>query len=126
HSGAVQSMLKQLEKFEKERKYLEKDWTLVKLAALFNSNTKYLSAIVHHYRNKSFQEYINGLKIGFIVEMLKNDRKTRNYTNKALAEEGGFSSTQRFTNAFKNLTGISPTYFIQELNKNPPEEHSAG
>lgn len=114
---AVGSVLKQLEKFEKDKKFLEKDWTLVKLSAAFNSNTKYLSKIVYHYRGKKFVEYINDLKIDHIIGLLKNDRIFRKYTNKALGEESGFSSTQRFTNAFISRTGISPSYFIQELNK---------
>lgn len=117
NSDAVASVLKQLEKFEKDKKFREKDWTLVKLSAAFNSNTKYLSKIVYHYRGKKFVEYINDLKIDYIIGLLKNDKIIRNYTNKALGEESGFSSTQRFTNAFISRTGISPSYFIQELNK---------
>lgn len=114
---AAEQLLKQLDKFEKNKKYLEKDWTLVKLAATFNSNTKYLSKIIFYYRGKKFVEYINDLKVDHIIEVLKNDRRIRNYTNKGLAEEVGFSSTQRFTNAFVSRTGISPTYFIEELRK---------
>jgi len=41
-----------------------------------------------------------------------------NYTNKALAEEIGFSSIQRFAGAFYARTGIPATYFIQALKKN--------
>lgn len=114
---AAEQLLKQLEKFEKNKKYLESDLTLVKLAASFNSNTKYLSKVIFYYRGKKFTEYINDLKIDHIVEVLKTDRRIRNYTNKGLAEEAGFSSTQRFTNAFVSRTGIPPTYFIEELRK---------
>src|SRR5690606_33762728 len=112
---AAEQLLKQLDKFEKSMKYLEKDMSLVKLAATFNSNTKYLSKVIFYYRGKKFADYINDLKIDYLVEMLKDDKRIRNYTNKALAEESGFSSTQRFTTAFVSRTGISPTYFIEEL-----------
>lgn len=90
---------------------------MVKLSAAFNSNTKYLSKIIFHYRGKGFVDYINDLRVDYIVELLKNDKRIRNYTNKGLAEEAGFSSTQRFTNAFISRTGISPSYFIEELRK---------
>jgi AraC-like DNA-binding protein len=113
----AEQLLKQLEKFEKQKKYLEKDLTIVKLAASFNSNTKYLSKIIYYYRGKKFVDYLNDLKIDYVVALLKSDKKFRNYTNKALAEEIGFSSTQRFTTAFIARTGISPTYFIEELKK---------
>src|SRR5690606_28776341 len=66
----AQQLLKQLEKFEHNKKFLEKDLTLVKLAASFNSNTKYLSKVILYNRDKGFVEYINDLKIDYIVELL--------------------------------------------------------
>lgn len=112
-----QQLLMQLEKFERNKKYLEKDLSLAKLAASFNSNTKYLSKVILYNRNKGFVEYINDLKIDYIITLLKEDKRFRNYTNSALAEEAGFSSTQRFVKAFVSRAGISPTYFIKELMK---------
>ncbi len=114
---AVNAVLKQLEKFERDKKFLEKDLTLVKLAATFNSNTKYLSKIILHYRDKGFVDYINALKIDYLITLLHDDKKIRNYTNKALAEEAGFSSTQRFATAFLTKTGMPTSYFIEELKK---------
>lgn len=114
---AVSTVLKQLEKFERDKKFLEKDLTLVKLSASFNSNTKYLSKIIYHYRDKGFVEYINELKVDYLITLLNNDKKIRNYTNKALAEEAGFSSTQRFANAFLIKTGMPTSYFMEELRK---------
>jgi AraC-like DNA-binding protein len=109
------AILKQLERFEKGRKFLEKDLTLVKLAAAFNSNTKYLSKTIAHYRGKKFVEYLNDLKVDHITQLMKTDRRLRNYTNSALAEEAGFSTTQRFTNAFFSRNGITPPYFAKCL-----------
>ncbi|MNQ84906.1 Helix-turn-helix domain protein [compost metagenome] len=118
---AVATVLKQLEKFERDKKFLEKDLTLVKLSAAFNSNTKYLSKIIYHYRNKGFVEYINELKVEHLIALLNEDKRIRNYTNKALAEEAGFSTTQRFANAFLSKTGMPTSYFIEELKKSRPD-----
>lgn len=117
NSDTVDEILKQLEKFEHEKKFLEQDWTLVKLAAAFDSNTKYISQIVYHYRGKMFVKYISDLKIDYLVELLKTNRVVRKYSNAALAEEAGFSSTERFTKAFQLRVEISPTFFIKELEK---------
>ena len=117
-SGAVNIILKQLEKFERDRKFLEKDLTLVKLAASFNSNTTYLSKIIYHVRGKGFVEYINDLKIDYVISLLQNDKKTRKYTNKALADEVGFSSTQRFATAFYSKIGMPTSYFVKNLRDN--------
>lgn len=110
-------ILKKLEKFENEKKYLEKDMTLTKMALLLNTNNKYVTIIIAKHRRKGSIDYITDLKIDYIIEMLKTDNKFRNYTNKALGEEAGFMSTQNFTRAFKVRAGISPTYFIYKLKK---------
>lgn len=111
----VTVILKNLEKFERNKKYLEKDMTLAKMAVSLNTNMKYASKIIAHYRNKRTIDYISDLKIDHIIALLKNESKYRNYTNKALGEESGFGSTQNFTRAFNNRTGLSPTYFINKL-----------
>lgn len=113
------SLRKELNKFEKTKKYLEKDINLSKIAAYLKTNTKYASKIILKYRGKKTIDYINDLKIDHVIELLKTENKYRNYTNKALAEEVGFGSTQNFTRAFKNRTDISPTYFVQKINEMP-------
>lgn len=117
----IAAILKNLEKFERNKKYLEKDMTLAKMASLLNTNMKYVSKIIARYRDKGTVDYISNLKIDHIIELLKNENKYRNYTNKALGEESGFGSTQNFTRAFNNRTGLSPTYFISKLRS---QQHS--
>ncbi|WP_291131159.1 AraC family transcriptional regulator [Flavobacterium sp. UBA7682] len=110
-------ILKKLDKLEASKKYLEKDMTLVKMASLLNTNTKYVTKVIAKHRGKGTIEYITDLKIDYIIDILKKESKYRNYTNKALGEEAGFGSTQNFTRAFKVRTGITPTYFIYKLKK---------
>lgn len=117
NQATAASILKQLEKFEKDKKFIEKDWTSIKLAVAFDSNAKYVSKIIYHHRRKKFVEYINDLKIDYLISLLKTDKMLRKYTNKALAEEIGFSSTQRFATAFFSRTGMPTSYFIESLLK---------
>ena len=121
NKDTIADILKQLEKFEKDKKYLAKGLTSTKLAAIFNSNSKYLSKIIFEYRGKKFVRYIAGLKIDYLIKLLKEDRKIRKYSNSALAEEVGFSSTKKFTQAFFIEVGCPTSYFIEELNKLPQE-----
>ena len=111
------TILKNLEKFEKNKKYLDKDMNLTKMASVLNTNTKYVTKIIAKYREKGTIEYLTDLKINYIIEKLKTEHLYRNYTNKALGEEAGFGSTQNFARAFKERKGISPTYFINKLKK---------
>lgn len=113
----IASVLKHIDKFEATKKYLDKDMNLTKLATIFESNSKYVSLIIAFYKGKKSIDYINDLKIDYIINLLKTDNRYKHYTNKALGEECGFSTTQHFTRAFTSRTGISPTYFVQELKK---------
>jgi len=70
-------LLSKLEKFEAGKKYLSKDMSLAQMAALFDTNTKYLSEVVNKYKGKNINLYINELRIKYIVEKLKNDPKYR-------------------------------------------------
>lgn len=114
---AEATVLLQIKKFEESKKIREKDLTLTKLAGYFNTNPRYLSEIISRHKGKSFSNYINGLKVDYIAERIESEKNLRNYTDKALAEEAGFSSTRRFVNAFEMQTGISPRNFIEELKK---------
>lgn len=118
----IKSIVENLEKFEKSKKIIAKDLNIHKLASILNTNPKYAAKIILLYRQKKSIDYISELKINYIIERLKNEKKYRNYTNAALAEEAGFSSTQNFTKAFKKITGISPTFFIENLNKQSEEK----
>ena len=114
---AEYTVLQSLKKFENGMKYLDKDISLTKLAVNFKTNTKYLSQIISRHRNKNFPEYINDLKVEYIAEKIKSEKILQNYTHEALAEEAGFSSTRRFVKAFFANTGITLSYYIEELRK---------
>ncbi|MBC9795369.1 AraC family transcriptional regulator [Sinomicrobium weinanense] len=113
----VKTIVKQLEKFEKEKGFLQQEITLVKLAAAFDANDRYLSKVIWHYKNKRFGEYINTMRIEYMLYLLKNEKIYRAYSVKALAKDAGFTTTQRFVNAFKHRTGVAPSYFIDDLSK---------
>ena len=110
-------LLIKLEKFEAGKKYLNNDISLAQMAALFETNTKYLSEVINKYKGKNVNLYINELRINYIVEKLKSDSKYLNYKVSYLAEECGFSSHSSFSAVFKNITGITPNIFIQFLTK---------
>ncbi|RXM48055.1 helix-turn-helix domain-containing protein [Flavobacterium sp. YO12] len=116
-SETASLLLKQLENFENKKRFLEKDWKLGSLAADFNTNAKYLANILEHYRQKGINEYINGLRIDYIIPLLQTESRLKYYTYAALAQEAGFSTTERFTKAFLAKTGIAPSYFIGQLKK---------
>lgn len=111
------ALLQKLEKFEASEKYLKKEANLTWLANQLNTNTKYLSEIIKIYRGKNFSNYLNGLRINYIVHKLYNEPKYREYKINHLVEECGFGTYKVFVVAFKNEHGVTPSYFIQNLRK---------
>lgn len=111
----VKVLLARLEKFEQSEKYLRKDLSLTWMANNINTNTKYLSEIIKTYRDKNFTAYINGLRIGYITKKLYEDPIYREYKINYLAEECGYATPKVFVTAFKNETGFTPSYFVEQL-----------
>ncbi|MDG4653232.1 helix-turn-helix domain-containing protein [Chryseobacterium arthrosphaerae] len=108
-------LLEKLERFEASEKYLKKEVSLPWLANYLNTNTKYLSEIIKTERGKNFSNYINGLRINFIVDKLYNEPIYREYKISYLAEASGFTTHKVFVTAFKNEHGVTPSYFIEKL-----------
>uniref|UniRef100_UPI000A484A06 helix-turn-helix domain-containing protein n=1 Tax=Tenacibaculum ovolyticum TaxID=104270 RepID=UPI000A484A06 len=116
-NNIIEDVLNGLVLFEDNKKFISNRITLSSLAKDLKTNTNYLSKIINHHRNNSFSNYINHLRINYIVEKLKIDKTIRKYTIKAISEEVGFNNSESFSKAFYKIKGIKPSYFIKELNK---------
>ncbi len=113
----VNKVLKLLSKFQNNHEYILHDVTLFNLAKKFKTNTKYLSQIINQHKGKSFNNYINSLRINYTIEKLKTDTRFRKYSINAIANEVGFNTSESFSKAFYKNTGIKPSYFIKELER---------
>lgn len=107
----------QLSLFEKNKDFLQKNITVDALAKKMGTNRDYLSKAVNEIKDKNFSQYINELRINYIVEELRNNEKLRKFTISAIADEIGFNNSESFSNAFKKVTGTLPSYYIKRLNK---------
>lgn len=110
-----EEILEKLRKFEKSKLYLDKQLRIASLAKQLGTNTRYLSSIINASKNKSFNAYINSLRIQYIVDKLNSDAKYRSYKISYLAEESGFVSQSSFTTAFKEITGSTPSAYIKNI-----------
>lgn len=110
-----QLLLKKLDKFEQSHRFIQNDISLTNLAKNLNTNTKYLSDVINRNKGVNFNQYINELRINYIIEKMKSEPKYLNYKIFYLAEECGFSSQSSFSTVFKSITGISPMSFVKFL-----------
>ncbi|AXT62173.1 AraC family transcriptional regulator [Aquimarina sp. AD10] len=113
----VNAVLEELEKFESNNEFLSPNITTSNLAKKLRTNSKYLSKVINSYKKKSFSVYINELRIDYVIDKLKSDRKFRLYTIKAISREIGFNTTEAFSKSFYKKTGIYPSFFIKQLEK---------
>jgi tetratricopeptide (TPR) repeat protein len=111
----VQAILEGLEKLEQLLYFLNSNCNLQNMAKKIKTNTTYLSKIISTYKHKKFYDYINELRIEYVLKRLKEDSKFRNYSIKHIAEEIGYKSTNSFTKYFKLYTKLYPSYYIKNL-----------
>lgn len=110
-------LVSKLMQFENGIAFTEKGFTQSNLATILETNTKYLNYLLKKHRSKNFNDYVNGLKINFIVDKIYNHPEYLNYKISYLSEICGFSSQSRFTHIFKQEQGMSPSEFITQLSK---------
>ncbi len=111
----VEKILNGLNSFEENNGFTKINITSGSLASQLNTNPKYLTKVIKYYRKKNFSPYINELRIEYIINKIKSDKKLQNYTIKALAKEAGFNSAEVFSRTFFKKTGIYPSYFIKKI-----------
>ena len=108
-------ILEALNEFEKSEKFLQQDMSISSLAAALNTNIKYVSYILKKYRNCNYNQYINQMRIDYLINLLIVNPTYRKYKLDHLANIIGFSNNSRLTTIFKQYKGISPSVFIKNL-----------
>jgi len=115
----IDYVLKKLKNFESKNEFLKTEINVHLLAKKCNTNTKYLSKIINTHKGKSFINYINDLRIIYILKELKENPKLERYTIKSISEEAGFNTAESFATAFKKKTGIRPSFYLKKLKNDP-------
>ncbi|TPN87374.1 AraC family transcriptional regulator [Aquimarina algicola] len=117
----AQNLIEKLKILEKELFYIKMDCNLYNTAKQLETNTVYLSKVLNQYKQKSFTEYLNTLRIDYFLEILKTDSRFMSYTIKGIGEELGYKSVNTFVKAFKNQTSLTPSYYLKQIKKNKNE-----
>jgi len=101
-----------------EKIYISPILTLNHVADRFEISSGYLSQLINIHTQKSFNDYINLLRIEDSKKML-TDSKYSNYTIESIGIECGFKSKSNFYTSFKKVTGQTPSQYKKtNLDKN--------
>ncbi|WP_430411244.1 tetratricopeptide repeat protein [Kordia sp.] len=108
-------ILEKLHDLEETQFFLSQDATLHNTAKLLNTNTTYLSQALNAVEKQSFSQYLNKLRIDYVLVKLKEDAVFRSYTIHAISTEIGYKSATTFIKEFKNKTGLNPSYYVKKI-----------
>jgi AraC-like DNA-binding protein len=112
--NVIQQIASHLETYENEERFL-KNHTLETLALVFNTNTRYLSFVINETKRCSFVQYVNKLRMEYIIEKLEKNNAYLKYSIQGLSDSAGYNSVDTFNRAFKEHTKMNPSEFIKQL-----------
>lgn len=100
----------------KDNIYLDANISLDKFVEAVKTNKTYLSQVLKEDFNTNYTDLINEYRIEKAKELLVSNYAL-SYTINSIAIEVGYNSVATFYRAFKKHTGVTPTFFIDNLNK---------
>jgi AraC-like DNA-binding protein len=92
------------------------EFTVNKLAELIQSNRFYVSQVINDVLKKNFRSLLNGYRIRE-AQRLFSEQDVLKYTIESVALQVGFKSRNAFREAFKEITGITPNFYLQSIQK---------
>jgi AraC-like DNA-binding protein len=95
---------------EEERRFLEPDLTLEKLADDLGAPRNHLSQVVNERFEMGFLELLQGLRVDQARHLL-TAREGSHLTIEAIASRSGFNSRSAFYDAFRKATGMTPALY---------------
>ena len=119
-TSEIQRIIGALEEFIEQEQFLNIDCTLFTTAKKLKTNTTYLSKVINSEYHKNFSSYLNELRVNYALKRLQKDKMFRRYSIQSIANELGYKSKESFNKAFRSQTGILPSYFIKQIER----EHS--
>jgi AraC-like DNA-binding protein len=108
-AGQKQTLIIELEKLILvEKIFTNSQLTVEDVARLLGTNAKYISQVLNEHYNKNFYTFINAHRVEEARRLLLMD-VNRRYSILGISQMAGFSSKSSFNDAFKTLTGATPT-----------------
>ena len=89
-------------------------FTIDKLAELTGSNQTYVSQVINESLHKNFRAFLNGYRIREAQRILSQPDASK-YTIEAIALQVGFMSRSTFREAFQEVTGVAPSFYLKFL-----------
>ena len=100
--------------FEEHKPYQDPEFNTYKLALGLNANISQLSKAISLKNGFNFNKLTNMYRIKEVKKNIE-DGEHKKFTLKHIYQNAGFTSQTTFNRAFKEVEGMSPTAFIEQL-----------
>ena len=115
-SFALEMKTQLAELMETEKVYLDHTLTLTKLADLLNLSKHHTSQIINEHFQTNFFEFVNNYRIKEAIVLLSDTSNDMNINE--IIDATGFNNRSSFYSAFKKKTGMPPTSYVKNFDKN--------
>ena len=103
-------------RIEEEKIYSDKNLNLRLLSEKVGIREKELSKLINHHTQNNFYYFINKFRVQAFKKLLSS-KKAKQLSLLGLANEAGFSYKSTFYAVFKNIEGITPKQYQNQLKK---------
>lgn len=110
---------------ENEKFFLNPTCTIDAMAKKIGTNRQYLSQIINDKFQLTFTNFINTYRIKEARKLLLSEDHDK-YTIETIAQLSGFNNRVTFSNAFKKVTGVTPSFFKKERKIKQAAKRNAG
>jgi len=101
---------------EVEKAYLDPGLSLDLLATRLSTNKNVLSGLINNHFSRNFNTLINEYRVNEVLKLFAENAQA-NLTLEAIASNAGFSNRVTFYNAFKKVTGVSPSFYLEQIHR---------
>lgn len=109
-----------LQKVMDEKLFLDPTLSLISLAKKLHTNRTYLSNSIHSCYNQNFSDFINHLRIGHAIDLMKEEGSRANI--KDIAIRSGYSHLQSFYRNFTQIMNMTPKTWMSQHKQNTSED----
>lgn len=110
----ARNILDKLQKWmETEAAYFQQDLRQADVAIALDCTIHELSQTLNTVLNQSFPDYVNRFRVEAFIHKISLPESSK-YTQTAVAMQCGFNSKSSFLRAFKKVTGMTPSEYLQQ------------
>ena len=92
------------------------EFSIGTLTELVQSNYTYVSQVINTALKKNFRSFLNSYRIREAQRLFSEPDATK-YTIESVALQVGFKSRNAFRDAFKEITGVTPNFYLKSMQK---------